>query len=264
MLPEVILDNGSKESYSLEGTVSCLVEGNHMPSIIEAITQTENFMPEIQIRQNIVLFKFGTKERANPTAKAKSQGKTEGNSYLKGTFVGEDERGLLTCQKVLNVYFSNKSDLTFFTGNGLDVKGVGSTCLVFLMGQLGWNDISVDGKLNKNQSYSLSSSALCTYDSNGEFYYSEESKDGTLTGVTLKGEPGAVVCVRIDKAGVMELAPKLDRAKRPGRKAIEVSTKIDMKPLSESTSSPEGEDFEIPAQSKHGAKAVDPKAKVPA
>lgn len=231
-----------------------------MPAIIDAIQQNELYTPEIDIRTNIVLFRFSSKERANPTNKAKSQGKTEGNAFFKGTFVGEDEKGNLTCQKVLNVFFSKKDDMIHFTGNGLDIKGVGATCFVFLEGTLGFNDISVDGKLSKNQSYTLSAASVCKYNEKGEFTYSELHADGTIESLTLKGTPGAVVTI-VPKAEsrIMELAPKLDPAKRPGRKAIEVSTKIDIKPP---TSSPGGEDFEIPAetpetkQSKKGGKAT--------
>jgi hypothetical protein len=217
-----------------------------MPTLIDAIQQTELFTPEIQVKTSIVLFKFGSKERANPTAKAKSQGKTEGNAYFKGTFVGEDERGNLTCQKVLNVYFSKKDEMSFFTGNGIDIAGVGSSCFVFLEGTLGWNDIELDSKLQANKSYTLSAASVCKYDSQGEFTYSELHADGKLESLTLKGTPGAVVTlVPAKSARVMEMAPKLDPATRPKRKAIQVSSKpVTLSP----ESAPADQDFEIPAQ----------------
>lgn len=193
-------------------------------SIVEAIKQNGTDIPEINLRTDIVLFKFGSKERANPTAKMKAQGIQEGNAYFKGTFVGEDEKGSLTCQKVLNVYFSSNKDMIHFTGNGEDIEGFSSSCLVFLMGQLGANDIEVDDKLQNNKSYTLSASSVCKYNSKGEFTYSEESKDGKLKSVTLKGTPGAVVTISLAKSGVMQLAPKLSE-ERPKRKAIKVSSK---------------------------------------
>jgi hypothetical protein len=226
-----------------------------MPAIIDAITQQNDMLPEIDVRTSIVLFKFGSKERAKPTARAKALGATEGNLYLKGTFIGEDEKGNLTCQKVLNVYFAKTEDAVFFLGDEEeDIEGVGSSCFVFLQGTLGWNDIEVDSKLNGNKSYSLSATSLCKYNSQGEFTYSELHADGKLESLTLKGTPGAVVTlVASAKSRVMELAPKLDPNTRPARKAIKVSSK----PMSlEPDSEPSDQDFDIPSQEAKGKEAV--------
>jgi hypothetical protein len=189
-----------------------------MPALSEAIKQMELNMPTIELRRDIILFMFGSKERAKPTQRAKAQGIEEGNPYMKGSFVGEDEQGNLTCQKVLNVSFSNNRDITTFTGNGDDVEGFGSSYLVFLMGQFSVNDVEPG-----NQSYTLSASSICRYDSTGEFYYSEEGKDGKLKGVTLKGTPGEIVTVSLAKSGVMKMAPKLDPSKRSAKSPIKVS-----------------------------------------
>ena len=194
-----------------------------MPSLVEAITQNGVNIPEIKLRTDIVLFKFASKERAKPTARQKSQGAIEGNSFFKGNFVGEDEKGNLTCQKVLNVFFSSNKDMIHFTGDGDEIEGFGSSCLVFLMGQLGVNDIELDGNLEGNQSYTLSATSVCKYDSNGEFTYSEETKEGKLKSVVLKGTPGSVVQISLAKSGVMQMAPKLDPTKRPKKSPIKVS-----------------------------------------
>ncbi len=238
-----------------------------MPSLIDAIKQTDSSsLPTIELRRDIVLFMFSSKERANPTARMKAKGIEEGNPYLKGTFVGEDEKGNLTCQKVLNVFFANNKDMITFTGNGDDVEGLGSSALIFLMGQLSFNDIEVDGKLEANQSYSLSASSLCRYNPQGEFYYSEEKEGGKLKGVTLKGTPGAVVTVSLEKSGVMQLAPKLDPTKRPKKSPIRVNTKLSLG----KTKPPEEEEFEIKSpsaeetQAERGGEAITDKEKVTA
>lgn len=234
-----------------------------MPSIIEAISQIESHQAEIDVRTSIVLFRFGSKERANPTAKAKAQGATEGNPYLKGTFIGEDEKGALTCQKVLNVYFAKTEDIVFFLGDEEeDITGVGSSCYVFLEGTLGWNDIEVDSKLNGNKSYSLSATSLCKYNSQGEFTYSELHADGKLESLTLKGTPETVVTlVASAKSRVMEMAPKLDPKSRPGRATIKVSTK----PMSlDPDSEPSDQDFDIPAASTPEEKEAEKGGKVTA
>lgn len=232
-------------------------------SIVEAIKQNGTNIPEINLRTDIVLFKFGSKERANPTAKMKAQGIQEGNAYFKGTFVGEDEKGSLTCQKVLNVYFSSNKDMIHFTGNGEDIEGFSSSCLVFLMGQLGANDIKVDDKLQNNKSYTLSASSVCKYDLKGEFTYSEESKDGKLKSVTLKGTPGAVVTISLAKSGVMQLAPKLSEETRPKKSPIKVSRN----PIF-GKQAPKEDDFQIKSegiQTEKAGEAITPdEAKVPA
>lgn len=215
-----------------------------MPAIIDAITQKADRLPEIDVKTSIVIFKFGSKERAKPTARAKAQGATEGNLYLKGTFIGEDEKGNLTCQKVLNVYFAKPEDSVFFLGDEEEnITGVGSSCYVFLEGTLGWNDIEVDSKLNGNKSYSLSATSLCKYNSQGEFTYSELHADGTLESLTLKGTPETVVTlVASAKSRVMEMAPKLDPKTRPGRKPIKISSN----PMSlDPDSEPSDQDFDI-------------------
>jgi hypothetical protein len=235
-----------------------------MPSLIDAISQLENSIPTIELRTDIVLFKFATKERAKPTARMKAQGIEEGNPFLKGTFVGEDEKANLTCQKVLNVFFANNKDMITFTGNGDDVEGLGSSALIFLMGQLSFNDIEVDGKLEANQSYSLAATSICRYNLNGEFYYSEEGKDGKLKSKILKGTPGAVVSISLERSGVMNLAPKLDPAKKPKKSPIKVSRN----PIFGKPQSTKDDDFEIKSediQTEKAGEAVSPdEAKVPA
>ena len=151
---------------------------------------------EIQIAQDTILF------LGNEIRTVAENTRNAGKPYLHGSFVGKDETGNWTSQKLIHI---------FPTSSNLDkIDTVYEEDKFFL----------VTGRYDERETdmgnpvLSLSNARFATFDEKGEFQFSDEK--GTTT---LKGKPGTLVSIELRIKAVFKTASRLD-GNRPKRAAL--------------------------------------------
>lgn len=157
---------------------------------------------EIQLSQDTILF------MANEIRTVAENTRNAGKPYLHGSFVGKDQKGDWTSQKLIHV---------FPTVSNLDsIDTVYEEDRFFL----------VTGRYDERETdqgnlvLSLSDARFASFNDNGEFRFSDDK--GTTT---LKGEPGKLVSVEIRIKAVFKTAAKLDDGNRPNRNREPIKTR---------------------------------------
>lgn len=168
----------------------------------------------LAIANDVVLFRFGSRESKRPTAAQKQKGMNSGGTYLKGTFVGENLQGELVCTRVLNVFCSSTADHSVFTGDGESEEGVFGSVMVFLSGVMSQTELTVAESGTARIAIALNNAMVCRYDKSGNFSYTEGAET-----LVLVGEPGAPVTVSFG-AGKFAHAPALTEERKVGKKVI--------------------------------------------
>ena len=154
----------------------------------------------LQISQDTILF------LGNDIRTAAEDTRNAGKPYLHGSFVGKDQRGNWTSQKLIHV-FPASSHLD-------NIDQVYEEDKFFL----------VTGRYDERETdqgnpvLSLSDARFATFDEKGEFKYTDEK--GTTT---IKGKPGELVSISIRIKAEFKAAAQLD-GNRPKRAAVKTRT----------------------------------------
>lgn len=192
-----------------------------MASLIKSLINNKGSV-SIDLHTDIILFSFSSRERVSPTPSQKAQGATEGNTYCKGSFVGEDQHGNLACEKIINIFFTNPREISDITGNS-EKAGIGSD-LVFLQGKVDMGDGNgpdiqlLSGTTGKV--ISMNKAYICRYNDMGEFTYTEDGES-----IIFKGKPCTPLTVGTENTGTFKKAPSLTET-RPARKPLMQANRI--------------------------------------